>query len=142
MLDRNINWRANPVGFIDAANVVEELRCGRSAGLEVPGFVKGRMMACLDNPIIQVDVSDVSIGSGIADEDSRIVMAVQFGGSFACSFDADPGTEDLQMAKVGLTPVPSFKWGPSGATNNKVVMEVYRMEEGRGPVFRVQGRAI
>ena len=52
MLDRNINWRANPVGFVDAANVVEELRCGRAAGLEVPCFIEGRMMACLDNPII------------------------------------------------------------------------------------------
>ena len=44
-------------------------------------------MACLDNAIVKIDVSDVSISSGIADEDSRIVMAVQFGGPFARSFD-------------------------------------------------------
>ena len=58
------------------------------------------MVACLDDAIGQVDVSDVSISSGIADEDSRIVMAVQFGGPFARLFDTDTGAEDLQMAKV------------------------------------------
>ena len=82
-MDRNIDGRANPDVFMDTANVVEELRCGRVAGLEVPGFVEGRMMACLDNAVVKVDVSDVSISSGIADKDSRIVMAVQFGGPFA-----------------------------------------------------------
>ena len=44
-MDRNIDGRANPVVFIDTANVVEELRCGRAAGLEVPGFVEGRCYA-------------------------------------------------------------------------------------------------
>ena len=75
-MDRGIDGRANPVVFMDTANVVEQLRCGRAAGLEVPGFVEGRMMACLDDASGQVDVSDVSISSGITDEDSRVVVAV------------------------------------------------------------------
>ena len=110
--------------------------------MEVPGFVEGRMVACLDNAIVQVDVSDVGISSSIANEDSRIVMVVQFGGPFACLFDADTGAKDLQMTKVGFTSVPSFKRGSTGMTDDTAVVEVYRMKECRGPVFRVQGRAV
>ena len=99
-------------------------------------------MACLDNDVVKVDVLAVSISSGIADKDSRIVMAVQFGRSFARSFNTDTGSEDLQMSKVGFTPVPSFKRGPTGTMDDSAVVKVYRVEECHGPVFCVQGRAV
>ena len=47
------------------------------------------MVAGLDKSVIQVDVSDVGIGSSVANEDPSVVMAVEFGGAFAGAFDAD-----------------------------------------------------
>ena len=88
-------WKGSgtPVGVVDDTKVVEELSGGWTGWLEVPGFVKNRMVACLHDTTIEIDVADVLVGGGISEENSAEVVAVEFSTSLSRATDAYPRTK-------------------------------------------------
>ena len=80
------------------------------------------MVAGLDKSVIQVDVSDNGIGSGVANEDPSVVMAVEFCGAIAGAFYTDSRAENAEMAEVGLAAVPCLKRRPARAVDNTSVV--------------------
>jgi hypothetical protein len=88
------------MGIVDVVvfetEVVEEL-CSRWSGrVEVPSFVELRMMACLYDAGIKVQIEDVLVRGGVTEEDTREVMSIQFSTAIARSFYAYPSAKQFK----------------------------------------------
>ena len=47
--------------------------------MEIPGLVESRMVACLGNTCVEVDVMDVLIGCRVAKKYPSAIVVVKFG---------------------------------------------------------------
>jgi hypothetical protein len=77
------------------AKVVQELGSWGSVRLEVPGFIKGGVVASFDGTGVEIDVYNVVIHRSVSDEDSGKVMSIEFTAAVASPFDTHTGPKNL-----------------------------------------------
>jgi hypothetical protein len=62
---------------------------------------------------------------------------VQFGAAIACTFDTNACTEQFEVPEIRFDSPPAFERSDAGTGVDTAVVEIYSMEESRGPVFLV-----
>jgi hypothetical protein len=92
------------------AKIVEELRCRRMAGLQVPSFVKDGVRARLYNAGSQIKVDNVLGSRCVVKKYPCEVVLVKFAAPHSQLLDTHAGAEGLEVLNVGFLAVPSFVW--------------------------------
>jgi hypothetical protein len=110
--------------------------------LEIPGLIESRMVACLDNTRVEVDVSDVLIGCRVAKKYSSELVVVKFGASLACPLNANTRSKDSEAGEVGFVAKVALKRGTFGVRVDKSVIEVHRVSESVGPILSGKARTV
>jgi hypothetical protein len=85
------------------------------------------MMGCFDDAGREVDVVYVLIRRRESNEDSGKVMSVQFAAMDTGALDTDAGVEDLEVGKVGLDSVVTFKWCQFDGGVNEAIVQIDRV---------------
>jgi hypothetical protein len=67
------------------------------------------MVGGLDLAAIHVDITDVFIGSCVAEEDTSKIMLIQLGALLASPFHTDLRSKDTELAEIWLSTIPGFK---------------------------------
>ncbi len=90
--------------------------------MEVPCLVKLGMVAAFDQACVEIEVKDVLIGRGIAEEDSAKVVAVQLAATVTRAFNADSGPKQFEVGKIRFEAIVSFEWCfPSFCVDESIV---------------------
>ena len=78
--------------------------------MEVPCLVKLGMVAAFDQAGVEIEVKDVLIGRGIAEEDSAKVVAVQLAATVTRAFNADSGPKQFEVGEIRFEAIVSLEW--------------------------------
>ena len=79
--------------------------------MEIPGFVKDSVPRNLSSTRVTVDIPDISVRGGIADENAREVMLIKLGSAFACTFNTYAGAESTEPREIWFLAVPPLERG-------------------------------
>ena len=69
-------------------------------------------------------------------------MFVQFGSAIPCTLNTIACTEEFEVSKIRFDTPPAFKRSDTGTGVDTAVVEIDRMEECHGPIFRFQCRPV
>ena len=125
-------------GLVCNTEVVEKLGSGWAGWLEIPRLIEDGVVACFDDTAIEINISDILVSSGIAEEDTAEGMAIQLGASATGTSHTYSGSEHLEETEVGFLAEPSFVRSPVCDGVNPAVKDVDSMEKGGGPEFGVK----
>ena len=124
------------------AEVEKKLRGRRAFNLVVPTFIEHRMVAGLNNTTVNVHITYILICSRVPKEDTRKIVTIQFCMARTGLLHAYSRPENTEMFQVGGASIPLFKWGAVETAMDASVVEIRRMGQGSGPIFRREGRAV
>jgi len=85
------------------------------------------MVAAFDQARVEIEVKDVLIGGGIAEEDSAKVVAIQLTATVACAFNADSGPKQFEVGEVRFEAIISLKWCFPSFGVDEPIVEVDRV---------------
>ena len=97
--------------------------------MEIPGLVKSRMVACLDNTHVEVNVTDVLIGCRVAKKYPSEIVVVKFGASVACPLNANTRSKNSEAGEVRFVAKVALKGGTFGVRVDESVVEVHGVSE-------------
>ncbi len=103
--------------------------------MEIPGLVQCRMVACLDNTRVEVDVTDILIGCRVAKKYPSEIVVVKFGTSVACFLNANARTKNSEAGEVGFVAIVALEGGTFGFRVDEAIVEVHKVLECVGPIF-------
>ena len=110
--------------------------------MEIPGLVECRMVACLDDARVEVDVTDILIGRRVAKKYPSEIVVVKFGTSVACLPNANARTKNSEAGEVGFVAIVALKGGTFGLRVEEVIVEVHAVSECVGPIFSWEARSV
>ena len=126
---RGMFWRCNPEGFGLKTKIVKKLRCWGTLWLEVPRFVEGCVVACLDHTIGRIEILGVLVCGSVTKEGTRVVVLIKLASAVARLSNANPRSKGLKVGDDWLSSIPSFVWGHLECGVDQAVVEVDGVEE-------------
>ena len=114
-------------------NIVEHLCEWWSARLQVPGFIKNRMMRRFYLSGLDINVTDVFISCWISYKDAIETMAIQLGVLLTHLFDTNTRAKHLKCMKIWFETMSCFKWSHEKSYVHSAVLEIYCVNQGKGP---------
>ena len=96
--------------------------------MEVPCLVKLGMVAAFDQARVEIEVKDVLIGGGIAEEDSAKVVTVKFAATVTRAFHAYSGPKQFEVGKIWFEAIVSLEQSFPSFSVDKPIVKVDRVE--------------
>ena len=95
-----------------------------------PAFVENSMVARFDSPCVHINVTNVRVSSGIANENTSERMLIQLSSALPRSLNTDTGAKHSELTKIGSPTIPLFKRCAHKTMVDTTVMEVCSVGEG------------